>query len=347
MESLSAIAALPPDFRTQTIADAVAEHFGLVGDYAPLVSERDQNFRLALNDGRRFVVKVTSLQEAAESSDLQLGALLHLEGMGVEVPAVVRSLEGDPYAFIDGPGGRHRLRVVTWIDGESLLATGIDIDNAARLGEALGRLDTALDGYSHAGANPNLLWDLQRAGELRPLLDVIDDAAIRRSVAQVVDDFDANVVPAAVELPVQVIHGDANPENVLVTRDGIGFIDFGDMVRAPRIFDVAIAAAYLRCTDDDPLTFIRPFIAGYAAISPIGQREADLLFDLICARLATTVTLLYWRLRDRPADDDYRRKSLQVERTASRFLAALQELGRLDFDRQIGELLFSSRRSSH
>ena len=67
--------------------------------------------------------------------------------------------------------------------------------------------------------------------------------------------------------------------------------------------------------------------------------ESRLLFDLVRARLATTVTLLYWRLRDRPADDDYRRKSLQVERTASRFLAALGCLGRRRFDKEINKLL--------
>jgi hypothetical protein len=67
--------------------------------------------------------------------------------------------------------------------------------------------------------------------------------------------------------------------------------------------------------------------------------EAALLFDLVRARLATTVTLLYWRLRDRPADDDYRRKSLEVERTASRFLQALDGLGRREFNKEIRALL--------
>ena len=245
------------------------------------------------------------------------------------------------YGFIDSPQGRHRLRVVTWIDGQPLLAAGIDARRAADLGAALARLDNALQSYSHPGENPVLLWDLQRAGDLRPLLDVIDEAEVRQTVTRVVDDFEAHVVPAG--LPTQVIHGDANPENVLVTASGTGFIDFGDMVRAPRIFDVAIAAAYMRSDGDDPLAFIRPFIAGYHAVAPLDEWEAGLLFDLVRARLATTVTLLYWRLRDRPDADDYRRKSLQVEGTASRFLAALERLGRASFNKQIMGLLIEGR----
>ena len=333
MESLSAIAAEPPACSKDAVAHAVAEQFGLDGDYTPLVSERDQNFCLGVADGRRFVVKVTSLEELPATSDFQLGALLHLEGAGIEVPSVVHTRDGSACGFIESPQGRHRLRVVTWIEGEPLLTAGIDAGRAAKLGTALANLHNALRGYSHPGENPVLLWDLQRAVELRPLLDLIDDPNLRQIVARAVDDFESNVAPR--DLPTQVIHGDANPENVLVTASGTGFIDFGDMVRAPRVFDVAIAAAYLRCEKDDPLAFIRPFVDGYHATARLGEDETGLLFDLVRARLAATVTLLYWRLRDRPADDDYRRKSLRVEGTASRFLAALERLGRGHFNKEI------------
>jgi Ser/Thr protein kinase RdoA (MazF antagonist) len=195
MESLSAIAASPPDCSPEAVAQAVMAQFGLAGDYTPLVSERDQNFRLDATDGRRFVVKVTSLAEDQETSDFQLGALLHLAGKGVEVPAVVRTQDGAARGHIDSAEGRHRLRVVTWIEGEPLLAAGIDTRRARGLGEGLAKLDNALQGYSHPGENPVLLWDLQRAGELRPLLDVIDDGDVRQTVAGVVDDFDAHVAP--------------------------------------------------------------------------------------------------------------------------------------------------------
>lgn len=330
---------MPPALPLQSVATAVRDQFGLAGDYLPLVSERDQNFSLALDDGRRFVVKVTSLEETAATSDFQIGALLHLETAGIEVPSVVRSLGGTTFGFIDAPEGRHRLRVVSWIEGECLRAAGIDARLAGQLGQALARLDNALSDYSHPGDSPQLLWDLQRAGELASLLHFIDDDAIRRNIAQVIDDFAMRVVPAVPDLPTQVIHGDANPENILVTRDGIGFIDFGDMVRAPRIFELAIAASYLRCPGDDPLHFIRPFIEGYNAAAPLLGGETALLFDLVRARLATTITLLYWRLGDRPPEDDYRCKSLQVERTASRFLGALERLGRSGFDNEISGLL--------
>ena len=335
MDALSAIAAAPPALAEDDVANAVAERFGLEGDYLPLVSERDQNFRLTLADGRRYVVKVTSTEEDPQSGDFQLGALLHLEGKDITAPVVVRTVDGEAFARIEN-GSDHRLRVVTWLDGETLQATGIDEQRAARLGTALARLDSALKDYRHPAEDPVLLWDLQRAAELRPLVVNIDDQGLRERVITVLADVEGSL--AASDLPRQAIHGDPNPENVLVSGGAIGFIDFGDMTRAPRVFDLAIAASYLR-SDDDPLLYLRPFITSYHATAALVAAEAELLFDLVRARLATTISLLYWRLRERPPDDEYRHKSLQTERTASHFLAALDRLGREHFNKQIISLL--------
>ena len=77
--AFAAISIDAPSFAQSAVAAAVEAQFGLSGDYAALVSERDQNFRLETADDRRFVVKVTSRIEDAASTEFQIGALLHLE----------------------------------------------------------------------------------------------------------------------------------------------------------------------------------------------------------------------------------------------------------------------------
>jgi Ser/Thr protein kinase RdoA (MazF antagonist) len=124
----------------------------------------------------------------------------------------------------------------------------------------------------------------------------------------------------------------------VVAGGAIGFIDFGDIVRAPRVFDVGIAASYLRVQGPDPLALIRPFLAGYGAIVALEPAERAVLFDLVRARLATSVALLHWRLRDRSPEDEYRRKSLESESNASHFLAALDTFGREKFLKEINIL---------
>ena len=49
------------------------------------------------------------------------------------------------------------------------------------------------------------------------------------------------------------------------------------------------------------------------------------------ARLATSIALFYWRLRERDANDEYRNKLLTTEQGSITFLAALDTLGRERF----------------
>jgi len=334
--AMAAIKGDAPSLAVDDVADAVAAGFGLKGDYSPLVSERDQNFLLRSASGDRYVVKITSRFEKPVATAFQIDALRHLEqSPEVLVPRVCPTLSGESSCSIFDEHGTYRLRVVTWLDGVPLESQALETGIARDLGTGLARLDRALDGFSHPGEHPELLWDLQRAAELRGLLSCIDDANIRTRVARVVDDFENNVLPGMSGLRSQVIHGDPNPGNALATDAGVGFIDFGDMVRAPLVFDVAIAASYLRVFESSPLQFIVPFVAAYHAVTPLESREAELLFDLVRGRLATTVTLLYWRLAARGPDDPYREKALAGERDAARFLGLLDSLGRDAFRKEI------------
>jgi len=335
----TAVSAEPPHVPVADVELAVERQFGVCGSYLPLVSERDQNFRLKLSNGAEYVVKVTSAAEPRRVSDFQIAALQHLEKVGtVPVPKVVAALDGQHSGRIEHAGKSHMLRLVSYLAGEPLISVPVSADTARDLGGSLARLDLGLDGFSHEGENPVLLWDLQRAGELRHLLDRIDNPTIRRSVLRAIDDYDQHVLPELGSLHTQVIHGDANPENILVDPVSgrvSGFIDFGDMVRAPLVFDVGIAASYLRASAGNALELIAPFVAGYHAVRPLSVAELALLFDLVRVRLATTITLLYWRLDARDHDDPYRQKTLDQESDAIAFLTVLDELGRAAFLREL------------
>jgi hydroxylysine kinase len=339
VDGLSAVAAAPPPCSTEHVADAVAAQFGKQGRLERLVSERDLNYCLTTSTGERFLVKVTSALESEDATALQVDVLLHLEHNGaVATPGVIRTCDGAAWARIESAAGTHRLRLLSWVEGEQLESLQLDADIASRFGAALAELDEALSDYAFRGENPVLIWDLQRVCELRPLLRRIDDRAVREAAATAIDDYEDEVVPGLEELRLQLIHADANPENVL-SRDGkIGFIDFSDMVRAPRVFDAAIAAAYLRPGGNDPLEFIRPFFAGYQSVAPLDSAEKNAVFDLVRARLATSITLLHWRLDERPAGDEYGQKSQALESSASHFLAALNRVGRNRFTKKINNL---------
>ena len=337
--ALAAIAEPPPELDPKAVAGVVRARFGLRGELIPLVSERDLNFELRSEDGGKCVVKVTSALEAPEVTEFHTALLRYLQSTdGIRTPRVLQALDGQPFAEVAGGDGRHQLRVVTWVQGEQLQNLDLDPVLARRFGAALADLDLALEGLSHPGDQPVLLWDLQRVGELRELTGHVASRSIRAAVLSAIEDFEDRVVPVAPGLRAQVIHGDANPENVLVSDEGFGFIDFGDSIRAPLVIDVAIAASYLRSRARDPLEFVAPFVAGYQSRLPLEATEIALLFDLVRARLAATITVLCWRQSVRSELDAYRRKTEHLESDAAHFLASLDTLGRANFTNIIKSL---------
>lgn len=320
----------PPNLETVAVASAVQEQYGLAGEYAVLVSERDQNFKLTTKNGDCYVVKIVGAAEDITATDFQIAALAHLEKkrfMGV--PRIVRTASGQARGTILATDGTTScLRLVTWLPGELLATRDRSEALAMQLGHHLADLNRALEDFDHKADRPVLLWDTQRAADLRELSGHISDASIRQRVVAVLDDFAARVSPALATLPHQVIHNDINPENVLLDESGAvsGVIDFSDIMRAPRIIELSTAAAYQR--SKNPLQYILPLIMAYCSRNPLKAQELGQLYDLIRTRLAITLTILYWRLSTRSPGDPYREKTLAIEQDAYDFLVALEALGR-------------------
>lgn len=333
--ALASVAAEPPSLATDAVASAVETIFDLRGSYRSLISERDQNFRLTTPVGERYVVKVTGSTESQVVSDFQIEVLLHLQAMGLQgVPRVVRTRSGlSRGRIVSDKGTEYCLRVVTFLDGDLLGDSDVSTALAGSFGQRVAELDRALQNFFHAGENQVLLWDMQRAGELLSLCRHIFDEDIRDQVEAVLRDFKERVQPSLTSLPHQVIHNDANSENVLVDSNAevSGIIDFGDMLRAPRIVEIATAVSYLPSDDNDPLLLIAAFVSGYQAYNALQTEELDVLFDLIRTRLSMSLTISYWRRAARGENDAYQQKSLSGEQAALRMLLQLNALGRVIF----------------
>ncbi|MDH3613999.1 MAG: phosphotransferase [Gammaproteobacteria bacterium] len=336
-DPLQTIALPPPNLSVELIGRHVGEEYGLDGELVSLVSERDQNFRLTTESERRYVVKIANSAEHPTSTDFQIQALLHMEknGCGVAVPRVIPTLGGAASTTVSGQNSDHTLRVVSYLPGRPLDDITIDSAIAGQLGRCLAEVDLALRDFEHPGDGQPLLWDMRRAAELRGLLPYIEDGDLRATIRACLNDFEKNAAPKFASLRSQVIHNDVNPGNVLVTEDEsmsiAGVIDFGDMIRAPLIIDVAIAASYMRSDDEDASALIASLVAGYDDVIRLEDAELELLHDLVRMRLATTIAILHLRLSARAGDDAYTIGSLQGEQSAGRFLARINAMSRSEF----------------
>lgn len=334
--SIDAIAALPPDFDAVAVRQLLLDEYRLEGETKLLVSERDQNLSVTTPTGEQYVLKIASAVEDRQATEFQVEALLHLENVSldVSVPRIQRTVSGAATTIFNN----HLVRLVRFVPGDLLSCVDVTPALAAQLGVRLAQLDLALRDFDHAESEQQLLWDMRRAPGLRDIVRHIDDIETQDLVSSVLEEFELTAVPAFASLRQQVIHNDVNPGNVLVNAsasDVVGFIDFGDMISAPLVIDIAVAAAYLRAPAGDALRLIAPFVAAYDAVTVLDKAELGLLYTLIRTRLATTVAILYWRLADRDPTDPYRQQSLRSEADAGSFLSVLSKMGREKFENNL------------
>ena len=337
-DPLAVIAQHAPRFADRAAKEIAKERYGLDVTVSALVSERDQNFRMRTKSGDEYVLKIANAAEAAEVTLFQIQALLHIasvverKGMAIETPRILRTLHDETHIALESPDGRHIARVVTFLPGVPLGERIASPLLARNMGTYLGYLGHALKDFSHPGSQQSLLWDMQQALRLRRLLPHVRDEAIARATSQALEDFERYALPSLSSLRSQVIHSDFNADNVLVDATDCdrvaGVIDFGDMLHAPLIVDVAIGAAYLRVPDGEPLRLIAEFVAGYHGVRPLEQEEVDILFELIQARLCASIVILDWRAAMRGAEDPYLQKTMSDESSAKTFLRRLRELPR-------------------
>ncbi len=282
-------------------AEALArELYGIEGTAAALPGEFDDNFRLDAGDGRAFVLKAMHPARERRLVELQRDALLHLERQAPELPLprVVPSRTSDRLAVASGRDGTPRLVwMLRWLAGTPLAEARPRTGGSLRdLGRLLGRMDEALRGFEHPGARRELAWDLSRAAWVRGALEHVRDPRRRALVERALDRYEAEVVPALPRLRRGVIHGDANDHNVLLgppreePRRVCGLLDFGDMHHGLLVAEPAVAAAYALLGEEDPLAAACAVVAGYHEALPLEEGEIALLFPLVGARLATSVT---------------------------------------------------------
>ncbi|CAN5395345.1 phosphotransferase [soil metagenome] len=267
------------------IADEV---FGVTADTAVrLETERDDTFRIG-----DYVLKIAHPSDPFDVIDFQTQALLHASATDASLPLqhVHRSRSGDLQPLVNG----RIARMFSWLPGTLVQQFELDDAELALLGATLARLARALRGFDHPAARRPLAWDLLQFDSLRQLL------ASRPELGWVFERYDEVVVPRVGELPMQVIHNDFHPENVLASRSDPGFVsgilDFGDAILSARVADVAVACAYL------PAAGIRHFVAGYQRITALEPVELEVLPHLVTARLAARILINEWLAPGSPSD---------------------------------------------
>jgi len=303
----------PPRFGLEEAAAIAADIFGVRATATPLVSERDQNFRLAADDGRGWVLKISNSGEREGVVEMETGVVRHVAAVDPTLPVAAprETRDGASWGTIAGlDGGHHFVRLLPLLPGRK--GTAIDLSREAirDFGATSARLGRATRGYFHPMAGRPILWDVKHLAELRPHLSFVADDGRRALVESILDRFEAAVAPALGGLRAQVIHNDLTFDNTLLdaTDRVSGIVDFGDMAHTTLVLDLVAALVSLLGGRDDPpdvFAMAEAGINGYASVTPLEDEEATLLGDLVAARLAQTTLISAWRIGVYPGNAAY------------------------------------------
>ncbi|WP_416798700.1 phosphotransferase [Ciceribacter azotifigens] len=288
---------------------AVAAVYGLGGAVRRLSSERDETFLFTRADGTPFVLKIANPAEDPAALVFQDGALLHLEAAApaVPVPRLVPTLEGKPSETLSTAEGPRIMRLLTFLDGELQYRTPASEAQSRNVGRALAELGLGLEGYAGRAPEGKLMWDISHTLDLAAVVDHVAPER-RPHVEAVLAEFDRSFPAIGALTRRQIIHNDFNPHNILLdpaepTRV-VGIIDFGDMVHAPLVNDLAVALSYHVATDNWAAR-IGAFLQGYQSARTLEEAEIELLPLLTRARLAMSIIIAEWRSARFPENSAY------------------------------------------
>lgn len=206
----------------------------------------------------------------------------------------------------DSRGGQHPVRCVArspilvqatkWSAGTPVSVAGMDEALAVVIGRSVGWLSDSLADAPPPPDHEPHLWDMRRtATTLTETLGLVEDPEVRITGLRALQAF-RSVERELELLPHAVIHQDLHDDNLRVDHgpEGqrvVGILDFGDAAFAPRVVEVAIAAAYAARLTSDPVSTVAQVVHGWRDVAHATADEERLVLPLAATRLATNAAV--------------------------------------------------------
>lgn len=266
-------------FKESALQHVLGEWAGVVGDDVTIHVGDDDVRELwpvdTSHGGRYYLKRLGPWRNLPILNEYRM--LAHLLQEGVRVPLFLLTDSG----AITGGAEEDSFVLIRALANESLtplkvVASEDKVGRAtAHLHEAMAAYPQKLDSYKEDVAG-NLTGDLRLPEGLARAFSAERDRAIARITV----------------LPLQTVHGDFTPDNVLrlASGDVTGFIDFDHLPQAPRIWDIAkylsrrIRFRWTRDTPElDRTACIEGFVSGYSSVSQLQHIELEALPSAILA----------------------------------------------------------------
>ncbi len=270
--------------------------YDITGTLSVLPGYEDYNFRVKINSGDGFILKISRPDEDENNLYFQQELLQYIASNGRDIiaPKVKKGKNGNSVSeIVDEFGKLRKVRLLTWISGRVWSSVNPQLDNLRfSLGEKCGRLTSVLSSFNHPKAYRDFEWDIAQSLWTKEHLSLFNKKEIE-IISYFQELFEGNF-KAYCLLRKSIVHNDINDNNIVVSTElvnpkVIAFIDYGDAMHTQIINDVAIACSYAIMREKDPLDAALPIIKGYHSTFPLLESELKHLYVCIAMRMVISV----------------------------------------------------------
>lgn len=270
----------------------------------PLEGYDSINFKISSASGTFVLKKYTYSEEILailKAEDKVAGKLVDAIAH-IKFPKSIVNLEQEAFTIID----TYLYRLLPFIEGKFIADIPKNEQLNISFGKALGTIDKTLQGhYDSVFGAKETVWDLKNFKKSQRYITDITDKKDRNLVRYFFLQYDEQVTPMQYTLRKGVIHNDTNDWNVLTANNRVtGIIDFGDMCYTWLINELTIGLTYMMMEDENPLKTAELIIKSYHSVLPLEEKELDILYYLVAARLCTSVCNSAHTKKQKP-DSDY------------------------------------------
>ena len=242
----------------------------------------NKNYRLTTARGE-FLLRISPSWRHRDSIEFELSILDALARGGFPAQRLVAAVDGSRVGTL---GGRPFI-LLTYISGHSLTPERLSPALCAEMGEHMGRLQDALDGFRP---------DVRPGHGDYPLISALvaeslprfrrEGEAGRAAADELIQDWRevGALFRSSSGMATGVVHADLSCDNILV-RDGrlITFIDFGDANFGFQVGDLAFLMMECSTTPGHFLDpgLLRPLLRAYARARGLNPVDRSRLYDAI------------------------------------------------------------------
>ena len=265
-----------------------------------LNSERDKSFLLSINNISKFVIKISNKFESKKFLELQDYVIKSLNKKSSIKKIIPKVIHRKIKTFIDEINSPCFVRILSYIEGKMYADSKNTIDLECSLGSYAGILSKELQNLGHEAAFRRFEWDPSSLDWIKNYINLFKSNR-KKIIQNNLNEYICFVKKNKSNLRYSLTHGDVNNYNLVVSNNKIiGLLDYGDMIFAPTINDLAICLAYALMNKKNLYDSLKTIILNYHNQFPLTFNEIFSLMTIVKCRLTITVIMAEKQIKKFP-----------------------------------------------